>query len=89
MLVSRRYGDQDLTARLVGHRYVVAEATVAEDERADEAERRGGRPPVNAPAYLQVTLEALRKAGNGGDDRARGGPGRERRRPGPPSPTGA
>ena len=62
MLVSRRFGDQDVTARLVGHRYVVAAATGG---------RAGGRArtrtrPRRCPAHLQATLDALRAGGPGG-----------------------
>ncbi len=62
MLVSRRYGDQDVTARLVGHRYVVSEAT--EEPGEDGA---GDAPPSpKVPAHLQATLAALRQAGAAG-----------------------
>jgi hypothetical protein len=61
MLVSRRYGDQDVTARLVGHRYAVADAEGAEPDPSGE----GDAPPA-VPAHLQATLDALRQAGEAG-----------------------
>jgi AAA domain/HNH endonuclease len=60
MLVSRRYGDQDVTARLVGHRYVVADA-----EEAEPDDEEGDALPA-VPAHLQATLDALRQAGAAG-----------------------
>ncbi len=58
MLVSRRFGDQDVTARLDGVRYVVGPSPVGDE--ADEA-----APPA-VPAHLQATLEAVRQAGPAG-----------------------
>ncbi|HVG99101.1 MAG TPA: AAA family ATPase [Chloroflexota bacterium] len=58
MRVSRRFGDQDVTARLDGVRYVVG-TTPAGDQADEEA------PPA-VPAHLQATLEAIRRAGPSG-----------------------
>ena len=73
MLVSRRYGDQDVTARLVGHRYVVADA---EEDEPDE----DGEAPPKVPAHVQATLDALRQAGGAGRPRRRSRWRWERRR---------
>ena len=64
MLVSRRFGDQDVTARLVGHRYVVERRR----RRTAEPGRRTGRraAPPRCPPTSQATLDALRQAGPGG-----------------------
>jgi hypothetical protein len=63
MLISRRFGDLDVTARLDGHRYVVdgpvtgpaaADAAPAPETGAtDEA-------PKDVPAHLRSTLDALK-----------------------------
>jgi hypothetical protein len=69
MLVSRRFGEQDLTARLVDHRYVVAAAAGEAEPEEERAEAEGDAPPPpnpKAPAHLQATLEAIRQAGPGG-----------------------
>ena len=68
MLVSRRYGDQDVTARLVGHRYVVTPAPAEEEPEAEREEGGEGDAPPSSkvPAHLQPTLEAIRRAGPAG-----------------------
>jgi hypothetical protein len=58
MLVSRRFGDRDVTATLNGARYVVGTAAPA----AGTCEE----PPAPVPAHLRGTLDALRQAGDPG-----------------------
>ena len=67
MLVSRRFGDQDVTARLEGVRYIVGRVARA---KAEEEDGSGGAPAV--PAHLQATLDAVRAgAGPSGHPDAR------------------
>ena len=91
MLVSRRYGDQDVTARLVEHRYVVAEDTVAEDEA--EEEREGEDAPPDGARVPPGHPGGAAEGGERGDDRG-GGPGGDggawgHRPPAPDGPGGA
>ena len=60
MLVSRRFGDQDVTARLEGVRYVVGTAPAGDQD----AEAEAALPAV--PAHLRATFEAIREAGSAG-----------------------
>jgi hypothetical protein len=70
MLVSRRFGDRDVTARLVGHRYV-ADGAVAGAERSEEDKESPsvGKGPPSPPlerhdyqAYLRSEAWAGRRA---------------------------
>jgi hypothetical protein len=61
MVVSRRYGDLDVTATLRGHRYI-ADRPRPEPE-TDEAAGAGGPSPT-LPSHLERTLTTLRD-GNG------------------------
>jgi hypothetical protein len=56
MVVSRRYGDLDVTARLEGHRYVV-DRPRPDRPREDEAAADAAAPAL--PSHLQRTLTTL------------------------------
>jgi len=69
MLVSRRFGDLDVTARLDGHRYVADGAPAAEDEP------EGTAPPApdaraGVPNHLTATLRAIEEEGVDGLEQA-------------------
>lgn len=66
MVVSRRFGDLDVTARLDGVRYVADTAAPAPAGAASASPAPAATAAPAVPAHLSGTLDVLRRAGPGG-----------------------